>query len=174
MLGGILVNKMNHIHKQFATIRCKIITVSDTRTKETDKSGNAMKEILQQQYHKIQEYIVIKDDAKEIAKEVMAAVSDEHIDAILINGGTGISPRDVTIEAISPLLTKELPGFGEIFRMLSYTEDIGSSAMLSRAIAGTIQTTAVFATPGSTGAVRLAMNRLILPELVHIVSELHK
>jgi len=174
MLGGILVNKMNHIDKQFATIRCKIITVSDTRTKETDKSGNAMMELLQQQHHKIQEYIVIKDDAKEIAKEVMAAVSDEHIDAILINGGTGISPRDVTIEAISPLLTKELPGFGEIFRMLSYTEDIGSSAMLSRAIAGTIQTTAVFATPGSTGAVRLAMNRLILPELAHIVSELHK
>lgn len=168
------MNQTNHINNKFRSIRCKVITVSDTRTEETDKSGQTMADFLIKHNHEIKEYIIIKDNMEEIVKEVMLAVEDEHIDAVLLNGGTGISPRDVTIEAISPLLTKELTGFGEIFRMLSYTEDIGSSAILSRAIAGTIKTTAVFATPGSTGAVRLAMKKLILPELTHIVSELHK
>jgi molybdenum cofactor biosynthesis protein B len=96
------------------------------------------------------------------------------VEAIIVNGGTGISKRDVTIEVVQALLEKELVGFGEIFRYLSYTEDIGSAAILSRATAGTARGTVVFAVPGSTGAVKLAMERLILPEIGHIIMELHK
>lgn len=168
------MNKQSHIKEPFLQVGCKIITVSDTRTKETDKSGMAMIELLEKNNHHIHEYLIIKDDKQQIQQEIIAGVQAEKIDCILLNGGTGISPRDVTIEAIKPILTKELYGFGELFRMLSYTEDIGSSAILSRAIAGTINNKMVFSTPGSTGAVRLAMKKLILPELSHIISEIHK
>ncbi len=168
------MNKQSHINDQFLQVGCKIITVSDTRTKETDKSGKAMIELLEQNNHHIHEYLIIKDDKQLIQQEIISGVQSEKIDCILLNGGTGISPRDVTIEAIKPLLTKELYGFGELFRMLSYTEEIGSSAILSRAIAGTINDKMVFSTPGSTGAVRLAMKKLILPELSHVISEIHK
>lgn len=168
------MNKPTHINHQFLEVGCKVITVSDTRTKETDKSGKEMIELLKQNNHHIHEYLIIKDDKQQIQQEIIAGVQSEKIDCILLNGGTGISPRDVTIEAVKPLLTKELYGFGELFRMLSYTEDIGSSAILSRAIAGTINDKMVFSTPGSTGAVRLAMKKLILPELSHVISEIHK
>jgi len=168
------MNKQIHTKHQYLQVGCKVITVSDTRTKENDKSGPLMIELLKQEKHSVLEYVITKDDAQQIKREIIAGVQSDGIDCILLNGGTGISPRDVTIEAIKPILTKELYGFGELFRMLSYTEDIGSSAILSRAIAGTIQNTVVFSTPGSTGAVRLAMNKLILPELSHVVSELHK
>lgn len=168
------MNKHIHTKRQYLQVGCKVITVSDTRTKENDKSGQLMIELLKQEKHSVLEYVIIEDDAQQIKREIIAGVQSEEIDCILLNGGTGISPRDVTIEAIKPILTKELYGFGELFRMLSYTEDIGSSAILSRAIAGTIQNKVVFSTPGSTGAVRLAMNKLILPELSHVVSELHK
>ncbi|WP_312095609.1 molybdenum cofactor biosynthesis protein B [Niallia sp.] len=168
------MNKQKHINHHFLQVGCKIITVSDTRTIETDKSGKLMNQLLEQDNHSIYEYVIIEDDRQRIQQEIVAGVQSEKIDCILINGGTGISPRDVTIEAIKPLLTKELYGFGELFRMLSYTEDIGSSAILSRAIAGIINNTVVFSTPGSTGAVRLAMKKLILPELSHVVSELHR
>ncbi|KAB7668092.1 molybdenum cofactor biosynthesis protein MoaB [Bacillus sp. B1-b2] len=141
---------------------------------ETDKSGHLIRDLLVQNNHVVKEHVIIKDEKEQIAAEVLQGVNAEHIDVCLVNGGTGISKRDVTIEAIAPLLTKELPGFGEIFRLLSFTEDIGSSAILSRAIAGSIQTTAVFSMPGSSGAVHLAMNKLILPEITHIISELHK
>ena len=99
---------------------------------------------------------------------------DEDIDVILTNGGTGIAKRDVTIETVQSLLDKEIVGFGELFRMLSYQEDIGSAAILSRAIAGVVKNKAVFSTPGSTGAVKLAMNKLILPEIGHVVREIKK
>lgn len=168
------MNKSTHITEAFTSVRCKIITVSDTRTMETDKSGHTIKELLIQHNHIVKEHVIISDKKEQIAVEVLKGANSEHIDVCLVNGGTGISKRDVTIEAICPILTKELPGFGEIFRLLSFTEDIGTSAILSRAIAGSIQSTAVFSMPGSTGAVRLAMNKLILPELTHIISELHK
>ncbi|RXJ88435.1 molybdenum cofactor biosynthesis protein, partial [Malaciobacter molluscorum] len=105
---------------------------------------------------------------------VLAGYHKEDVDVVLTNGGTGITKRDVTIEAVSALLDKEIVGFGELFRMISYLEDIGSSAMLSRAIGGTIGRKVVFSMPGSSGAVRLAMNKLILPELGHITFELHR
>ena len=155
-------------HKKQAPkeVRCKIVTISDTRTEETDKSGQLLHELLKEAGHTVTSYEIVKDDKESIHRE--------DVDVVLTNGGTGITKRDVTIEAVSALLHKEIVGFGELFRMISYLEDIGSSAMLSRAIGGTIGRKVVFSMPGSSGAVRLAMNKLILPELGHITFELHR
>ncbi|WP_252606882.1 MogA/MoaB family molybdenum cofactor biosynthesis protein [Bacillus paralicheniformis] len=163
-------------HKKEAPdrVNCKVITVSDTRTEATDKSGRLMKEFLAEAGHEIVSYEIVKDEKEMIQKAVLEGCLDDRIDAILLNGGTGIASRDVTIESIVPLFSKENPGFGEIFRMLSYTEDIGAAAILSRAAAGVIQNKAVFATPGSSGAVKLAMSKLIVPELAHVIRELRK
>lgn len=163
-------------HKQKATqsVRCKIITVSDTRTEETDKSGALMAELLKQHDMQIASYEIVKDDLTLIQQSILNGCAQDDVDVVLLNGGTGITKRDVTIEAVQALIHKEIVGFGELFRMLSYTEDIGSAALMSRAIAGTIHNKAVFSTPGSSGAVRLAMNKLILPELRHIVWELNR
>lgn len=117
---------------------------------------------------------IVKDDYEDIRELVYKSSVHSGIEAVLLTGGTGISPRDTTCEAVASLLDKSLPGFGEIFRLLSFTEDIGSAAMLSRAIAGTIGSTAVFSMPGSTGAIKLAMQRLILPELRHVMREIYK
>lgn len=163
-------------HKKEApkAVSCKVITVSDTRTTETDKSGQMMINLLEAEGHKIVEYEIVKDDEESIKQAVLRGCSSSEVDVILTNGGTGIAKRDVTIETVSRLFEKELSGFGELFRMLSYQEDIGSAAILSRAIAGVISDKAVFSTPGSTGAVKLAMNKLILPEIGHVVRELRK
>jgi molybdenum cofactor biosynthesis protein B len=163
-------------HKQEAprTVNCKVITVSDTRNSETDKSGKLMMDLLEQAGHKIIDYVIVKDEASPIHDEIVKGCSKEEIDVILTNGGTGIAKRDVTIETVQNLIDKEIVGFGELFRMLSYQDDIGSAAILSRAIAGVIKNKAVFSTPGSTGAVKLAMNKLILPELGHVVREIQK
>lgn len=163
-------------HKQTAprSVTCKVITVSDTRTEATDKSGQLMISLLKENGHVIGDYVIVKDSKEEITREVLRGCIDDRVDIILTNGGTGIAKRDVTIETVQALFEKEISGFGELFRMLSYTEDIGSAAILSRAIAGVIQNKAIFSTPGSTGAVKLAMNKLILPELGHIVRELKK
>jgi molybdopterin adenylyltransferase len=163
-------------HKKTALIQvnCKIITVSDTRNKDTDKSGQLMKELLEKSGHLIVDYVIVKDEAEVIRTEVIKGCTDDKIDVVLTNGGTGIAKRDVTIETVRQLFEKEISGFGELFRLLSYQEDIGSAAILSRAIAGVYKNTAVFSTPGSTGAVQLAMNKLILPELGHVVKELKK
>jgi molybdenum cofactor biosynthesis protein B len=163
-------------HKQEApkTVNCKVITVSDTRVKETDKSGRLMMELLEQSGHNVVDYAIVKDEIQPIQHEILAGCDREDIDVILTNGGTGIAKRDVTIETIQGLLEKEIVGFGELFRILSYQEDIGSAAILSRAIAGVVKNKAVFATPGSSGAVKLAMNKLILPEIGHVVREIKK
>ncbi|MCK0473485.1 molybdenum cofactor biosynthesis protein B [Halalkalibacter sp. APA_J-10(15)] len=163
-------------HKKEApkTVHCKVITVSDTRTFDTDKSGTYIKESLFNQGHKVAEYEIVKDEQKEIHDSIIKGVQAAHIDAILLNGGTGIADRDVTIETVKALITKEIVGFGELFRMLSYTEDIGPAAMLSRAIAGVSRHTAIFAMPGSSGAVKLAMDKLIISELGHVMREIRK
>ncbi|WP_077621219.1 MogA/MoaB family molybdenum cofactor biosynthesis protein [Sediminibacillus massiliensis] len=155
-------------------IQCMVLTVSDTRDKQSDKSGQLMMEKLKESGYQIEEYRIVRDEKTEIESAVLSGCEMERIDAILINGGTGIAPRDITIETLQPLLDKEIVGFGEIFRMVSYLEDIGSAAILSRALAGVIKRTAVISTPGSSGAVRLAMDKLILPELGHIVKEINK
>ncbi|AGT33100.1 molybdenum cofactor biosynthesis protein B [Geobacillus genomosp. 3] len=163
-------------HKQEApkTVRCKVITVSDTRTEETDRSGRLMIELLTESGHEVAGYEIVKDEADAIRAAVLDGCRRLDVDVVLTNGGTGIAKRDVTIETVGALLEKELVGFGELFRFLSYTEDIGPAAMLSRAVAGVAMDTAVFCTPGSTGAVRLAMTKLILPELGHVVREIRK
>ena len=163
-------------HKKHAPkeVRCKIVTISDTRTEKTDKSGQLLHELLKEAGHTVTSYEIVKDDKESIQQAVLAGYHREDVDVVLTNGGTGITKRDVTIEAVSALLDKEIVGFGELFRMISYLEDIGSSAMLSRAIGGTIGRKVVFSMPGSSGAVRLAMNKLILPELGHITFELHR
>ncbi|WP_449621480.1 MogA/MoaB family molybdenum cofactor biosynthesis protein [Robertmurraya sp. Marseille-Q9965] len=163
-------------HKKEAPqqVACKVITVSDTRIKETDKSGQTMISLLEAAGHLVRDYVIVKDEKEAIREAVVKGCENPEIDVVLTNGGTGIAKRDVTIETVQSLFDKEISGFGELFRMLSYQEDIGSAAILSRAIAGVVNDKAVFSTPGSTGAVKLAMNRLILPEIGHVVRELKK
>ncbi|MDQ0257686.1 molybdenum cofactor biosynthesis protein B [Evansella vedderi] len=163
-------------HKKEAptTVNCMILTVSDTRTKETDKSGQLIKQMLTENGHTIVEHEIVKDDYSAIQNIIRKADHNQTIEALIINGGTGITFRDTTYEAVSSMLDKELPGFGELFRYLSYEKDIGPAAMLSRATAGVRGKTAVFSTPGSSGAVKLAMRELILPELTHFMREIYK
>jgi len=155
------------------SLSCAVITVSDTRTIETDKSGQLLQEILKSAGHSVAEYIIIKDEKLEVVEQLQRLCQIEVIDAVILNGGTGIAPRDTTYDAIENLLEKTLPGFGELFRWLSYQE-IGSRAIASRAVAGTYQGKLVFSVPGSTNAVKLAVQKLILPELVHLVLQLRK
>jgi molybdopterin adenylyltransferase len=152
-------------------INCAVVTVSDTRTPKTDRSGALIQQLLQSAGHIIGQYQIIPDEPRQICEILTSAIEPRSIQAIIFNGGTGISPRDNTYEAISGLLTKTLPGFGEIFRWLSYQE-IGSRAISSRAIAGSYQHLLVFSLPGSQGAVKLGMEKLILPELIHLVTQL--
>ncbi|MRN54627.1 MogA/MoaB family molybdenum cofactor biosynthesis protein [Paenibacillus monticola] len=156
------------------TVSCYIITVSDTRTLETDTGGALIQSLLEQAGYTVTGRTIVKDDYEEIRELVYKNSVHSGIEALLLTGGTGISPRDTTYEAVASLLDKSMPGFGEIFRHLSFTEDIGSAAILSRAIAGTIGHTAIFSMPGSEGAVRLAMERLIIPELRHVMREIYK
>ncbi|GIP52332.1 molybdenum cofactor biosynthesis protein B [Paenibacillus vini] len=151
-----------------------VVTVSDTRIVENDTSGQLMQELLNAHGYKVVRYTIVKDEYDGIRQLLREAVSSREIEAVLLTGGTGIAPRDTTYEAVRSLLNKELPGFGEIFRYLSYTEDIGPAAILSRAIAGTIGNMAVFSMPGSQGAVKLAMEKIILPELRHVMREIYK
>ena len=153
-------------------INCAVITVSDTRTPITDSSGELVKQLLLSAGHEIGRYQIIPDESTQIWEQLDAAIfCQPQISAIVFNGGTGISPRDNTYDAIASVLTKTLPGFGEIFRFLSYQE-IGSRAIASRAIAGTYQHLLVFSLPGSRGAVQLGMEKLILPEIIHLVNQL--
>jgi len=154
-------------------VRCGVITLSDTRTESTDKSGAKIKELLIAAGQTVSDYRLIPDDPSALEKLLSEWLPRPDIDALLTNGGTGISPRDRTIPVIEKHLETILPGFGELFRALSF-EQIGSGAMLSRAIAGISHGKLIFAMPGSTGAVELAITRLILPELRHLVGELRK
>lgn len=157
-----------------SSVSCYIITVSDTRTIETDTAGALIQSMLEEAGYEVKGRTIIKDNYQDIRELLYSSADQADIEAVLLTGGTGISPRDTTYEAVSSLLDKTLPGFGEIFRMLSFTEDIGSAAILSRAIAGTMGSTAVFSMPGSKGAVKLAMERLIIPELRHMMREIYK
>ncbi|MDG2308169.1 MAG: MogA/MoaB family molybdenum cofactor biosynthesis protein [Candidatus Binatia bacterium] len=150
------------------TVRCLVVTVSDTRTMDDDKSGATAKKCLLAAGHDVVRREIVKDERQAIVAVLREAIADDVTDAVLLTGGTGVAPRDVTFEAVQEALEKPLDGFGEIFRTLSY-EEIGSAAMLSRAIGGVTGRTAVFALPGSTKAVRLGIDKLIGPELGHIL-----
>lgn len=155
-------------------VRCLVGTISDTRTIETDESGALIKELIESQGHICIDRVIVRDEKQEIQQMILDAITENQVDAILLTGGTGISSRDVTIEAVEKMFEKDIPGFGELFRMVSYQEDIGSAAMMSRATAGVVNGKVIFAMPGSTKAVKLAMEKLILPEIGHIYGELHK
>lgn len=154
-------------------VSCGVVTVSDTRSKETDKSGQLIQELLRNANHAVEAYTIVKDEPVQIQKQMQMLSQSANLDVVIFNGGTGIAPRDTTYDAIENLLEKTLPGFGELFRFLSYQE-IGSRAMASRAVAGIYQQKLIFSLPGSSNAVRLAMEKLILPELVHLVGQMRK
>ncbi len=149
-------------------VNCAVITVSDTRSHLTDKSGQLIQQLLLNASRAVGYYTIIKDEPTQITSQLQAL---NNIDVVIFNGGTGIASRDTTYDAVASLLDKTLPGFGELFRYLSYKE-IGSRAIASRAIAGTYQNILVFSVPGSSNAVKLAMEKLILPEIEHLVSQL--
>jgi molybdenum cofactor biosynthesis protein B len=152
------------------TVTCAVITVSDTRSPETDTSGQLIKQLLQNAGHAIGEYALLKDEPTQIRALLATLGQRPDLDALIFNGGTGIAPRDTTYDALENELSKTLPGFGELFRFLSYQE-IGSRAIASRAVAGVYQSKLVFSVPGSSNAVKLAIEKLILPELVHLVNQ---
>ncbi len=155
------------------SVVCFVLTVSDTRTPETDTSGRAIRELLDSAGHRVAGSAIVKDNPDDVASLLRRQLADESAQVIIVTGGTGITSRDSTYEAIDGLLEKRLVGFGELFRMLSF-EDIGAAAMMSRATAGTVGRKAIFVLPGSESAVRLAMTRLIVPELGHVVQQLQK
>jgi molybdenum cofactor biosynthesis protein B len=154
-------------HFQPLVITIGIITVSSTRTPETDSSGLAISEIVKSAGYAVSHYAIVPDRIEAIRSELLRAV--KHANCIILNGGTGLTHDDCTIEAITPLLEKVIDGFGEIFRMKSFKE-IGTSAILSRAVAGIYQQRAIFCIPGSPAAVKLATSQIIVPEIVHILS----
>lgn len=161
---------IEHKKHSIKNIGFALVIVSDTRTKENDASGALMKELITKAGHNIVSYKIVKNDKEEISSEASRLLSLGDVNAIIFCGGTGISKRDVTIEAIKPIFEKELNGFGEVFRILSM-EEIGSAAIMSRATAGVRNGRAIFCIPGSKGAVKLALESLILEECGHILWE---
>ncbi len=160
-----------HPEKSLFAVGCAVITLSDTRTEATDRSGQLIQQLLQEQGHAVVSYQILPDEPMQIIQQVQQLSQQSAVAALILNGGTGIAPRDTTYDAIAGILDKELPGFGEVFRWLSYQE-IGSRAIASRAIAGVYQGKLIFSVPGSSNAVALAMHQLILPELRHLVTQL--
>jgi molybdenum cofactor biosynthesis protein B len=156
-----------------AAVSCYILTISDTRTLDSDTSGRAIRTLLEDAGHRVSGHDIEKDDPARIVSRLRERLADPDTHVIISTGGTGISSRDGTFEAVTGLLEKRLDGFGELFRMISF-EEIGAAAMLSRATAGSVGRTAIFALPGSEKAVRLAMTRLVIPELGHVVQQLWK
>ncbi len=154
-------------------LRVAVLTISDTRTPETDTGGNIIVDLMQAAGHEVARREIVKDDASQIKEVLEGLVADADVNAVITTGGTGISARDTTYEVVSRIIDKKLDGFGEIFRMLSY-EEIGAAAILSRAVAGAAGSKFVACLPGSTNAVRLAMEKLLVPEIAHVVFELRK
>jgi molybdopterin adenylyltransferase len=158
-----------HEHKEKGkkSIACFVLTVSDTRDEATDQSGQTIKNLIAEQGHRLAGYRIVKDEPAEIEALLKQALADGSVEAVIVNGGTGIAPRDTTYEALTTLLDKRLDGFGELFRMLSW-EQVGAAAMLSRAAAGVARGKILVSLPGSPDAVGLAMDRLLVPELGHM------
>jgi len=150
-----------------------VITLSDTRTEADDKSGQYLHEAIATAGHRVARYAIVKDEPADVLAALEAALTDPDVAVIVTNGGTGISSRDTAYETVVGVLEKRLDGFGELFRMLSY-EEIGAAAMLSRATGGIAAGRVIFSLPGSTKAVRLGMEKLILPQAGHLYYELHK
>lgn len=163
-------NHASHYHTDTEpkTVRCHVLTVSDSRTLETDEGGAYLARALVEQGHKVTQRQIVADEVAAIRAVVLDVVEGGETDMLLLTGGTGVAPRDVTPDAVLPLFNKQMPGFGEVFRQISYA-DMGPEAILSRADAGVITRTLVFMVPGSPQACRLAMDKLIAPILRHAI-----
>ena len=164
------MSQAEHKAQAPASVRCAVITVSDTRTEATDASGRAIAELLTAAGHVVTGRTIVKDDADLVRETLERQLASSDVQAIIATGGTGITSRDSTYEVVSALLQKRLDGFGELFRMLSF-QQIGPAAMMSRACAGIAARRIVVSLPGSEAAVRLAMERLLIPELGHLVQQ---
>ena len=164
-----------HKHRESApeTVGVAVLTISDTRTRETDTGGDTAEVLLREAGQEIVARQIVRDEAASIRTSLIDLLARPDVDAVVTTGGTGISARDTTYEVVDRMIEKKLEGFGEIFRMLSY-EEIGAAAIMSRAVAGSVGTKFVASLPGSRNAVRLAVERLLVPELAHIVFELRK
>ncbi len=159
-------------HKQEApqSVNCAVLVISDSRTEDTDESGKFIKQALSQNGHRVTAYAILKNDAKVIEQKIRGLLSQDGLQVIITSGGTGISHRDVTVETVSPIIEKRLDGFGELFRLLSYQE-IGTPSIMSRCVAGVVGGKIIICLPGSLGAARLAIDKIILPEIGHMVRE---
>jgi molybdopterin adenylyltransferase len=169
------VSESVHRHRESAPehVRLAVLTISDTRTPENDTGGDTIEELMRSAGHEIVERRIVRDDAARIRTEIVNLLARPDADAVITTGGTGISARDTTYEVVDRMIEKKLDGFGEIFRALSF-EEIGAAAILSRAVAGTVGTKLVACLPGSRNAVRLAVEKLLVPEISHVVFELRK
>ena len=164
-----------HRHRESAPehVRLAVLTISDTRTPENDTGGDTIEELMRGAGHEIVERRIVRDDAARIRTEIVNLLARPDADAVITTGGTGVSARDTTYEVVDRMIEKKLDGFGEIFRALSY-EEIGAAAILSRAVAGSVGTKLVACLPGSRNAVRLAVEKLLVPEISHVIFELRK
>ncbi len=164
-----------HQHRESApeTVRVAVLTISDTRKPETDTGGDVVEESMRGAGHEVVAREIVRDEAASIRTTLVDLLARADVDAVVTTGGTGISARDTTYEVVDRMIEKKLDGFGELFRMLSY-EEIGAAAVLSRAVAGAVGTKLVASLPGSRNAVGLAMEKLLVPEIAHIVFELRK
>ena len=159
-----------HKRQEVKNITCAVIVTSDSRTEETDDSGKLIKQRLADSGHKIAFYTILKNDAQTIRSQISELVKLDEVQVIITSGGTGLSHKDVTIDTIQPMLEKRLDGFGELFRYLTYKE-LGTASIMSRATAGVINGKVIICFPGSSGAAILAMDKIILPEIGHMVRE---
>jgi len=155
------------------SIGCFVLTISDSKTPDTDTSGALIRDLLNKAGHTVVGHAIVKDEPAQVTARVREGCADPNVQAFILTGGTGVTSRDATFEAVEALLDKRLTGFGELFRMLSY-EEIGAAAMLSRAQAGVVKGRALFSLPGSPNACRLALDKLILPELGHLLGEINR
>ena len=155
-------------------LRCAIITVTDTRTVDNDESGAAIKRLIEAAGHYMADYTLLPNNEARVRGQIRALIARSDVDAVLITGGTGLGSKDRTVEAVRSVIEKELPGFGELFRMVSFQEQVGTAAILSRAVAGSANGKLVVSMPGSKAAVELALTRILLPELRHAIRELRR
>jgi len=159
-----------HKHQAPQSVSCAVLTISDSRTEQDDESGRLIRQKLSENGHQVMFYSILKNDAESIRNRIHELLGQEELQVIITSGGTGASHRDVTVDTIYPILEKKLDGFGELFRFLTYQE-IGTGSIMSRAIAGVTQGKVILCLPGSLGAATLAMDKIILPEVGHLVRE---
>ena len=161
-----------HEHKKLENknVGCAVLVTSDSRTEETDESGKLIKQRLSESGHKVVYYCILKNDAPTLKNKIIELIKQDEVQVIITSGGTGLSHKDVTVDTIQPMLEKKLDGFGELFRNLTYQE-LGTASIMSRAISGIINGKVIICFPGSLGATTLAMDKIILPEIGHLVRE---